>query len=54
MQNPLWQYLAKTFPEAYCPFGKVTTTVQPAVNDLEKLLFVEIFVDIFVDMFEIK
>ena len=27
LQNPLWQYLAKNFPEAYCPIDKVTATV---------------------------
>ena len=45
LRNSLWQYLATTFPQAYCPIGKVTAVVEPAVKDLEKLWFVEVIVD---------
>ena len=45
LRNSLWQYLATTFPQAYCPICKVTAVVEPAVKDLEKLWFVEVIVD---------
>ena len=45
LRNPLWQLLATSFPQAFCPIGKVTAAVEPAVLELEKLWYIEVIVD---------
>ena len=45
LRNPLWKYLASSFPQAFCPIGKVTAAVEPAMKELEKLWLVEIILD---------
>ena len=45
LRNPLWKYLASSFPQAFCPIGKVTAAVEPAMKELEKLWLVEIIID---------
>ena len=37
--------LAKHFPVAICPIGKVTAVIEPGVQELEKLWYAEVIVE---------
>ena len=45
LRNKVWELLATYFPAAICPIGKVTAVIEPGVQEIEKLWYLEVIVE---------